>query len=178
MLRAKSASAKDQREIKRFQAFLPPTVGLWPCTSDIKNTTSCRNFFKLLADSKLEIRKSPQNQKNSLCIFQLPQANYTSSEKTDHCNYGQLLSFAGRHQKRVVKSPSLNSPERSEGDGRCWANLQNTHFSGLTRKNPVFERSVLMYVSIKNRILTPSGQKRRVCVNQPDRLYPASKFLL
>ena len=48
--------------------------------------------------------------------------------------------------------------------------MQNTHFSGLTRKNPVFERSVLKYVSIKNRILTPSGQKSRVCVNQPDRL--------
>ena len=68
--------------------------------------------------------------------------------------------------------PSLNSPERSEGDGWCWANLQNTHFSGLTRKNPAFERSVLKYVSIKNRILTPSGQKRRVCVNAADRLLP------
>ena len=43
-------------------------------------------------------------------------------------------------------------------------------FFGLTRKNPVFERSVLMYVSIKNRILTQSGQKSRVCVNQPDGL--------
>ena len=50
--------------------------------------------------------------------------------------------------------------------------LQNTHFSGLTRKNPVFERSVLVYVSIKNRILTPSGQKIRVCVNALDRLLP------
>jgi len=55
-------------------------------------------------------------------------------------------------------------------------NLQNTHFSGLTRKNPVFERSVLKYVSIKNRILTPSGQKSRVCVNTLDRLtHPAPK---
>ena len=68
--------------------------------------------------------------------------------------------------------PSLYSPERSEGDGWCWTNLQNTHFSGLTRKNPAFERSVLMYESIKNRILTPSGQKRRVCVNAADRLLP------
>ena len=50
--------------------------------------------------------------------------------------------------------------------------MQNTHFSGLTRKNPAFERSVLKYVSIKNRILTPSGQKRRVCVNALDRLSP------
>ena len=50
--------------------------------------------------------------------------------------------------------------------------MQNTHFSGLTRKNPAFERSVLMYESIKNRILTPSGQKRRVCVNAADRLLP------
>ena len=49
-------------------------------------------------------------------------------------------------------------------------------FFGLTRKNPVFERSVLKYVSIKNRILTPSGQKRRVCVNALDRLtHPAPK---
>ena len=43
-------------------------------------------------------------------------------------------------------------------------------FCGLTRKNPVFKRSVLVYVSIKNWILTQSGQKSRVCVNQPDRL--------
>ena len=34
----------------------------------------------------------------------------------------------------------------------------------------------VMYVSIKNRILTPSGQKSRVCVNQPDRLTPNPKF--
>ena len=53
-----------------------------------------------------------------------------------------------------MELPSLNSPERSGGDGWCWANLQNTHFSGLTRKN-------------------------RVCVNQPDRLtHPAKTFLL
>jgi len=65
-----------------------------------------------------------------------------------------VRSFS-RHQKLVVVLPSLNTPERSEGDGWCWGNLQNTHFSGLTRKNPVFKRSVLKYVSIKNRILTP-----------------------
>ena len=53
--------------------------------------------------------------------------------------------------------------------------MQNTHFSGLTRQNPVFERSVLKYVSIKNRILTPSGQKSRVCVNTLDRLLPPDK---
>ena len=40
-----------------------------------------------------------------------------------------VLPFNGRHQKRGVASPSLNSPEQREGDGRCWANLQNTHFS-------------------------------------------------
>ena len=50
----------------------------------------------------------------------------------------------------------------------CWANLQNTHFCGLTRKNWFFKRSVLKYVSIKKTILTQSGRKRRVCVNQPD----------
>ena len=53
----------------------------------------------------------------------------------------------------------------------CWANLQNTHFSGLTRKNPVFERSVLKYVSIKKPILTQSGPKSRVCVNAADGLW-------
>ena len=30
-----------------------------------------------------------------------------------------FLPFSGRHQKLVVESPSLNSPERSEGDGWC-----------------------------------------------------------
>jgi len=51
-------------------------------------------------------------------------------------------------------------------------------FSGLTRKRRVFERSVLVYVSIKNATLTPSGRKRRVCVNQPDGLtHPAAADL-
>ena len=77
-----------------------------------------------------------------------------------------FLPFSSRDQKQVVALPSLNSPQQSEGDGWCRANLQNTHFSGLTRKNPAFERSVLMYVSIKNRILTQSGQKRRGCVKR------------
>ena len=53
--------------------------------------------------------------------------------------------------------------------------MQNTHFSGQTRQNPVFERSVLKYVSIKNRILTQSGQKSRVCVNTLDRLLPSEQ---
>ena len=52
-------------------------------------------------------------------------------------------------------------------------------FSGLTRKRRVFERSVLVYVSIKNATLTPSGRKRRVCVNQSDGLTnPAAANLL
>ena len=52
-------------------------------------------------------------------------------------------------------------------------------FSGLTRKRRAFERSVLMYVSIKNATLTPSGQKRRGCVNQSDGLtHPAAANLL
>ena len=51
-------------------------------------------------------------------------------------------------------------------------------FSGLTRKRRVFERSVLVYVSIKNATLTPSGRKIRVCVNQPDGLtHPAADLL-
>ena len=49
----------------------------------------------------------------------------------------------------------------------CWANLQNTHFSGLTRKNPVFERSVLKYVSIKIPALTHSGRKTRILQIRP-----------
>ena len=40
------------------------------------------------------------------------------------------------------------------------------------KEKSCFERSVLKYVSIKNRILTPSGQKRRVCVNAADGLLP------
>jgi hypothetical protein len=116
--------------------------------------------------------KPPQSPKNKHFL------QFTGSFPAYYPHYPTLhfpclscfLPFSGRHQKQVVASPSLNSPERSEGDGWCWANLQNTHFSGLTRKNPVFERSVLKYVSIKNRILTPSGQKSRVCVNALDRL--------
>ena len=45
-------------------------------------------------------------------------------------------------------------------------------FFGLTRKRRDFVRSVLRYVSIKITALTHSGRKRRVCVNQPDRLCP------
>ena len=43
-------------------------------------------------------------------------------------------------------------------------------FCGLKRKRRDFERSVLKYVSIKIPALTRSGRKKRVCVNQPDRL--------
>ena len=39
------------------------------------------------------------------------------------------------------------------------------------KENWFFKRSVLKYVSIKKTILTQSGQKRRVCVNQPDGLW-------
>ena len=49
-------------------------------------------------------------------------------------------------------------------------------FCGLKRKRQNFERSVLKYVSIKKRILTQSGQKSRVCVNQPDRLTHSTKL--
>ena len=51
-------------------------------------------------------------------------------------------------------------------------------FCGLKRKRRDFERSVLKYVSIKIPALTHSGRKSRVCVNQPDRLYPTTKLLL
>ena len=45
-------------------------------------------------------------------------------------------------------------------------------FCDLKRKRRDFERSVLMYVSIKIPALTYSERKSRVCVNQPDRLLP------
>ena len=84
-------------------------------------------------------------------------------------------SLQNRHQKRVVEWPSLNSPKQSEGDGWCWANLQNTVFYGLKRKRLDFERSVLVYVSSTIPALTLSGRKSRGCVNQPDRLTPNRK---
>ena len=48
-------------------------------------------------------------------------------------------------------------------------------FFGLKRKRRDFERSVLMYVSIKIPALTHSGGKRRVCVNTLDKLSPPLK---
>ena len=50
-------------------------------------------------------------------------------------------------------------------------------FCGLKRKRRDFERSVLMYVSIKILALTHSGCKSRVCVNQPDRLTHSPQIL-
>ena len=50
-------------------------------------------------------------------------------------------------------------------------------FCGLKRKRRDFERSVLMYVSIKTPPLTHSGRKSRVCVNQPDRLTHATQTI-
>ena len=50
-------------------------------------------------------------------------------------------------------------------------------FCGLKRKRRDFERSILKYVSIKIPALTHSGRKRRVCVNQPDRLTHPAKTL-
>ena len=97
--------------------------------------------------------------------------------KPHHYGIFVFLPFSVRHQKLVVELPSLYSPERSEGDGWCWTNLQNTHFSGLTRKRRDFERSVLKYVSIKIPALTHSGRKMRVCVNTADRLSPRRKAL-
>ena len=50
-------------------------------------------------------------------------------------------------------------------------------FFGLKRKRRDFERSVLMYVSIKIPALTHSGGKSRVCVNQPDRLIHTTNLI-
>ena len=45
-------------------------------------------------------------------------------------------------------------------------------FFGLTRKNPVFERSVLKYVSIKNRILTQLRPKKSGLRKSARRAHP------
>jgi len=84
----------------------------------------------------------------------------------------------------VVEWPSLNSPERMRGRWLVLGEFAKYAFCGLKRKRRNFERSVLMYVSIKIQALTHSGRKSRVCVNQPDRLtqttvqrvFPASSF--
>ena len=51
-------------------------------------------------------------------------------------------------------------------------------FFSLKRKRRDFERSVLMYVSIKIPALTLSGRKSRVCVNTLDRLSPHHQTLI
>ena len=89
----------------------------------------------------------PEQRTTLLCVFPtlpksatIPTNNQPLQFHTDiayhHCPSLQFTSafpvflpFNSRHQKQGVALPSLNSPERSEGDGRCWANLQNTRFS-------------------------------------------------
>ena len=115
----------------------------------------------------------PRNKEQNLFEFSsYPQANHKLQKPTAHQSLIAFLPFSVRDQKQVVGLPSLYSPGRSEGDGWCWTNLQNTHFSGLKRKRRDFERSVLKYVSIKIPALTHSGRKRRVCINAADRLLP------
>ena len=66
-------------------------------------------------------RLLPPNKEPTLfASFNFPQ----STPRAIGTAFLAFLPFAGRHQKQVVASPSLNSPERSEGDGWCWANLQ------------------------------------------------------
>ena len=86
-----------------------------------------------------------------------------------------FLPFAVRHQKRVVKSPSLNSPQRMRRRWLVLDEFAKYAFFGLKRKRRDFERSVLKYVSIKIPALTHSGRKSRVCVNAADRLCPGAK---
>ena len=85
-----------------------------------------------------------------------------------------FLPFAARHQKWVVKSPSLNSPQRMRRRWLVLDEFAKYAFFGLKRKRRNFERSVLKYVSIKIPALTHSGRKSRVCVNAADRLLPPS----
>ena len=127
-----------------------------------------------------------------------------------HYGIFAILPFADRHQKQgsvivavfsafclshcISCLSAFRRPPSKAGRGVAFLKLARAKrgrwlvlresakyaFCGLTRKNPVFERSVLMYVSIKNRTLTQSGQKSRVCVNALDRLtlhkLPASAF--
>jgi len=68
------------------------------------------------------------------------------------------------HQKLVVASPSLYSPERMRSRWLVLGEFAKYAFCGLKRKRRDFERSVLNYVSIKISALTHSGRKSRVCV--------------
>ena len=77
----------------------------------------------------------------------------------------------------VVALPSLNSPERMRRRWLVLGEFAKYAFCDLKRKRRNFERSVLMYVSIKIPALTHSGRKSRVCVNQPDRLTHPAKTL-
>ena len=74
-----------------------------------------------------------------------------------------------------MKSPSLNSPERMRRRWLVLGEFAKYAFCGPKRKRRDFERSVLKYVSIKIPMLTHSGCKHRVCVNQPDRFTPPRK---
>ena len=74
-----------------------------------------------------------------------------------------------------MESPSLISPKRTRRRWLVLGEFAKYAFCGLKRKRRDFERSVLMYVSIKIPALTHSGCKSRVCVNQPDRLTPPRK---
>ena len=119
----------------------------------------------------------PEQRTNFLCIFQLfPSRPYS-------LNSSPLQLLVSTATPRLS---AFRCPRSKAGRGvtflilaraKRWRWLVLREFAkyaffGLTRQNPVFERSVLVYVSIKNRILTPSGQKIRVCVNALDRLLP------
>ena len=120
---------------------------------------------QFIYDKKSLHRPAPHNAHAS--CFLLP-----SSFLCDCLSISAFLPFAIRHQKRIVASPSINSPQRMRRRWLVLDEFAKYAFFGLKRKRRDFERSVLKYVSIKIPALTHSGRKSRVCVNQPDRLFP------
>ena len=69
-------------------------------------------------------------------------------------NHLLFLPFRGRDEKRVVESPSLDSPQRSGGEVEVLGEFAKYAFCVLKRKRRDFERSGLKYVSIKISALT------------------------
>ena len=89
-----------------------------------------------------------------------------------------LFSFAFSHRSRPEAGRGvavLILAGAKRGRWLVLSEFAKYAFCGLKRKRRDFERSVLMYVSIKIPALTHSGRKSWVCVNALDRLCPRHK---
>jgi hypothetical protein len=88
-----------------------------------------------------------------------------------------LLPFCLRHSpsKAGREVAFLKLARAQRGRWLVLREFAKYAFCGLKRKRRDFERSVLMYVSIKIPALTHSGWKMRVCVNQLNRLLPPNQ---